>query len=62
MSGAGFTTANRLGLTHSGVLRQTADAAIFVLDMGDPGRITVSTANQALGREAAAMFGGGAAA
>ncbi|MFB6435979.1 FAD-dependent monooxygenase [Streptomyces sp. NPDC056411] len=54
MSGAGFTTANHLGLDRRGVLQRTGDTAIYLFSAGDPDRLTVSlsfaTASAALDR------------
>ncbi|MFD8542919.1 FAD-dependent monooxygenase [Streptomyces sp. NPDC059649] len=42
LSGAGFSTANYLGLDHSGVLQHAPDTAIYAFSAGDPDRLTVS--------------------
>ncbi|WP_275467044.1 FAD-dependent monooxygenase [Streptomyces noursei] len=42
MSGAGFTTANRLGLDRRGVLRPTEGTAVYAFSPGDPDRMVVS--------------------
>lgn len=42
MSGVGFTTANRLGLDHEGLLYSGPGRAVHVFSCGDPGRMTVS--------------------
>ncbi|WP_438489437.1 FAD-dependent monooxygenase [Streptomyces sp. S186] len=42
MSGAGFTTANHLGLNRSGVLCQTGSTAIYAFSAADPDTLTVS--------------------
>ncbi|MEU6428857.1 FAD-dependent monooxygenase [Microbispora sp. NPDC046973] len=54
LSGAGFSTANHLGLRRSGILQHGRDTAIFLLSTGDADRLTVSlsfsTASPALDR------------
>ncbi|MGP8303647.1 FAD-dependent monooxygenase [Streptomyces inhibens] len=42
LSGAGFTTANYLGLDHSGMLQFAGNAAIFLFSSGVPDQLTVS--------------------
>ncbi|WP_225726665.1 MULTISPECIES: FAD-dependent monooxygenase [unclassified Nocardia] len=42
MSGAGFSTANYLGLDHQGLLRPGQGTAIYLFSAGDPDRLTVS--------------------
>lgn len=42
LSGAGFSTANHLGLQRSGMLRHAENTAIFLLNTGDTDRLTVS--------------------
>ncbi|MGV9676507.1 FAD-dependent monooxygenase [Nocardia sp. NPDC003482] len=42
MSGAGFTTANHLGLDHQGLLRPGDGSAVYLFSAGDPDRLTVS--------------------
>ncbi|MFI1198181.1 FAD-dependent monooxygenase [Streptomyces sp. BHT-5-2] len=42
MSGAGFTTANHLGLDHSGVLCQSGSTAIYAFSAADPDVLGVS--------------------
>ncbi|MFD1539401.1 FAD-dependent monooxygenase [Nonomuraea guangzhouensis] len=42
LSGVGFSTANYLGLSRSGLLRQTPDTAIYLFSLGTAERLTVS--------------------
>ncbi|WP_419996318.1 FAD-dependent monooxygenase [Streptomyces boninensis] len=42
MSGAGFSTANHLGLDHRGVLCSTPGRAVYLFSAGDAERMTVS--------------------
>ncbi|MFF0250418.1 FAD-dependent monooxygenase [Streptosporangium sandarakinum] len=42
MSGVGFTTVNRLGLDHEGLLYCAPGRAVHVFSSSDPGRMTVS--------------------
>ncbi|MFJ2770503.1 FAD-dependent monooxygenase [Streptomyces sp. NPDC087300] len=42
MSGAGFTTANHLGLRRSGVLQQGSGTTVYLFSTGDADRLTVS--------------------
>ena len=42
LSGAGFSTANYLGLDHSGLLQHREDTAIYIFSAGKAERLTVS--------------------
>ncbi|MFI1762952.1 FAD-dependent monooxygenase [Streptomyces sp. NPDC020800] len=42
LSGAGFSTANHLGLDHRGALWQTPGRAVYMLNAGDPQRVFVN--------------------
>ncbi|MFI9837957.1 FAD-dependent monooxygenase [Nonomuraea sp. NPDC051941] len=42
MSGVGYTTANRLGLDHEGLLYSVPGRAVYVFSSGNPDRMTVS--------------------
>jgi 2-polyprenyl-6-methoxyphenol hydroxylase-like FAD-dependent oxidoreductase len=54
LSGAGFSTANHLGLERNGLLQQGSGAALYLFNSGAPNRLTVSfsfaTASPALDR------------